>query len=63
MASSPSQKLQLARFTLTGKSFGYNQIRKMVSSVVEVAALGGSLDVLKESFDPLKAKHFNQAPS
>jgi tRNA pseudouridine(38-40) synthase len=55
--------LQLCRFALTGNSFGYNQIRKMISSVVEVAALGGSVEILKQSFDPKLKKHNNNAPS
>lgn len=55
--------MQLVRFTLTGNSFGYNQIRKMVSSVAEVAALGGSMDILRKSFDPKVMKHNNNAPS
>ena len=42
---------QLVRFTITGNSFAYNQIRKMLSSVVEVASLGGDIEILKRSFD------------
>ena len=55
--------LQMVRFTLVGQSFGYNQIRKMVSAVVETEALGGDLEILKRSFDPKVKKHFNNAPS
>ena len=35
----------------------------MISSVVEVAALGGSLDILEQCFDPKLSKHNNNAPS
>lgn len=35
----------------------------MVSSVVEVAALNGSMDILRGSFDPKMMKHNNNAPS
>lgn len=37
----------MVRFAITGESFAYNQIRKMVSSVVETAGLGGNIDFLK----------------
>jgi len=56
-------RMQLVRFTLVGQSFGYNQIRKMISAVVETQALGGDIELLKRSFDPKVKKHFNNAPS
>jgi len=42
----------MVRFAITGESFAYNQIRKMISSVVEAAGLGGNIDFLKGQFDP-----------
>lgn len=53
----------MVRFAITGESFAYNQIRKMLSSVVETAGLGGSMEFLKGQFDPLLTKHNNNAPS
>ena len=51
------------RFTITGNSFAYNQIRKMLSSVVEVASLGGDIEILKRSFDSKVMKHNNNVPA
>jgi len=54
---------QIVRFSITGNSFAYNQIRKMLSSLVEVASLGGDIEVLKKSFDSKVMKHNNNVPS
>ena len=53
----------MVRFSIIGNSFAYNQIRKMLSSLVEVASLGGDIEVLKKSFDSKVMKHNNNAPA
>jgi tRNA pseudouridine(38-40) synthase len=54
---------QMVRFSITGNSFAYNQIRKMLSSLVEVASMGGDIEVLKKSFDSKVMKHNNNVPA
>ena len=53
----------MVRFSITGNSFAYNQIRKMLSSLVEVASMGGDIEVLKKSFDSKVMKHNNNVPA
>jgi tRNA U38,U39,U40 pseudouridine synthase TruA len=35
----------------------------MISSIVEVAAVSGDIEILKNSFDPKTKRHINNAPS
>ena len=55
--------IQMVRFYIRGQSFGYNMIKKMIAAVSEVACMGGSMEVLEQTFDKKVKRQTNNAPS
>eukprot|EP00347_Sterkiella_histriomuscorum_P023642 403333890 len=57
------QPIQFVRFNIEGQSFGLQQIRNMIASVMEIYSAQGSLELLQQSFDKKNVKKFIKAPS